>query len=318
LPAGRLEAGAPGTAHLGEGESFIVARRSRALVIVNPAAGRTRSSRRRLDRIVAGLERRGCAAVVHWAGPEAGDAERLAREAGPDIDIVVAAGGDGTINAVANGIALAARDVPLAVLPFGTANVLAREIGLPRDPESLAELIAAGSARPIWLGRTGDRLFLTCASSGFDADIVAAIIPGLKRCFGRLAFAWAIAAGIARYRGHDLAVRCDGGEHAAATVIAVTGRLYAGSWVIAPQANLAEPMLDLVLFRRSGRLAALRYLAALSLGRLSHRADVTLLRCRSASLSAAQPLPVQADGEIVGFLPAALGIAERPLYLVQP
>ena len=319
MPAGRLEAGAPGTAHLAKGESFIVARRSRALVIVNPAAGRTRSSRRRLDRIVAGLERRDCAAVVHWAGPEAGDAERLAREAAPDIDIVVAAGGDGTINAVANGLALAARDVPLAVLPFGTANVLAREIGLPRDPEILAELIAAGSARPIWPGRTGDRLFLTCASSGFDADVVAAIIPGLKRRFGRLAFAWGIAAGIARYRGHELVVRCDRGEHhAAASVIAAKARLYAGSWVIAPQANLAEPLLDLVLFRRSGRLAVLRYLAALSLGRLSHRGDVTLLRCRSASLSAAQPLPVQADGEIVGFLPAALGIAERPLYLVQP
>ena len=218
----------------------------------------------------------------------AGDAERLAREAAPEFDIVVAAGGDGTINAVANGLAMAARDVPLAVLPFGTTNVLAREIGLPRDPESLAQLIAAAPARPIWPGRVGDRLFLTCASSGFDAQVVAAVIPGLKRRFGRLAFAWAIAAGVVRYRARDLVVRCDGSEHAAATVIAAKGRLYAGPWVIAPQANLAEPTLDLILFRRSGRLAVLRYLAALPLGRLPRRADVTLLRCRGASLSAAR------------------------------
>lgn len=287
------------------------------MIIVNPTAGRVRSSRRRLGRVIAALERQGCVAVVRWAGA-AGDAERLARETGPEIDIVVATGGDGTINAVANGLAAAPRDVPLAILPFGTANVLAREIGLSRDPERLAELIAVGEARPIWPGRIGERLFLTCASSGFDAEIVAAVVPGLKRCFGRLAFGWAIALGLVRYRAHDLVVRCNGSEHAAATVIAVTGRLYAGSWIIAPQASLAEPMLDLVLFRRSGRLAALRYLTALLLGRLARRGDVTQLRCRSTTLSAADSLPVQADGEIVGFLPATLAIAERPLYLVQP
>jgi len=118
----------------------------------------------RLDRIVAGLERRGCAAVLHRAAAAA-DIERLAREAGQDCDIVVAAGGDGTINAVANGLALAPRDMPLAVLPLGTANVLAREIGLPRDPDRLAELIVTGAARPIWPGRIGDRLFLTCVGS---------------------------------------------------------------------------------------------------------------------------------------------------------
>jgi diacylglycerol kinase (ATP) len=291
--------------------------RRHALIIVNPSAGRVRSSRRRLDRIIAGLERRGCAVMLQYAAA-AGDAERLAREAGMDIDVVVAAGGDGTLNAVANGLAMAARDVPFAVLPFGTANVLAREIGLPRDPESLTELIAAGPVRPIWPGRIGDRVFLTCASSGFDAELVTAIIPGLKRRFGRLVFAWAIAAGVVRYRARDLVVQCDGSEHAAATVIAAKGRLYAGPWIIAPQANLAEPALDLILFRRSGRLAVLRYLAALPLGRLPRRDDVTLLRCRCASLSAAQPLPVQADGEIVGLLPVRLGIAERPLYLVRP
>jgi len=248
----------------------------------------------------------------------AADIERLAREAPQDCDIVVAAGGDGTINAVANGLVLAPRDMPLAVLPLGTANVLAREIGLPRDPDSLAELIVTGAARPIWPGRIGERLFLTSAGSGFDADVVAAVIPGLKRRFGRLAFAWAIAGRLIRYRAHNLVVTCDGAEYRAATVIAANGRLYAGTWVIAPQAKLAESELDLVLFGRSGRLAALRYLLALPLGRLPRRDDVTYLRCRVASLSAAEPSLVQADGEIAGSLPVTLGVAERPLYLVRP
>ena len=288
------------------------------LVIVNPAAGRVRSSRLRLGRTIAGVRRRGCSVVVQSAGSTAGDTERLAREVEPGIDIVVAAGGDGTINAVANGLALAPREVPLAVLPFGTANVLAREIGLPRDPESLAEMIASGAVSAIWPGRVGDRLFLTCASSGFDAEIVASVRPWLKRHFGRLAFAWAMGVGVVRYRARELVVRCDGGEYRAAAVVAAKSRYYAGSWVVAPQASLAEPGLDLVLLGRSGRLAILRYLLALPFGRLPRRDDVTPLRCRSAGLSAAEPLPVQADGEIVGFLPVTLGVAERPLYLVRP
>jgi YegS/Rv2252/BmrU family lipid kinase len=286
------------------------------LIILNPAAGRSRSSRRRFGRVIAALEGRGCAVVVRRTGPANGDAERLAREAGPEFDILVAAGGDGTINAVANGMAAAPR--PLALLPLGTANVLAREIGLPRRPELLAELIATGPARPIWPGRVGDRLFLVMASSGFDAETVAAVNPRLKRYVGRLAFAWAIVMCLWRYRAADLRVRVDGADHRAVTVIAAKGRSYAGSYVIAPRANLAEPMLDLVLFQRPGRRMVLCCLAALLLGRVHRRSDVTILRSRSALVSGADSFPVQADGEIVARLPVVIAIAEQPLRLVRP
>ncbi len=286
------------------------------LIIVNPMAGRSHSSRHRLDRVVAALERRGCAVVLRRTGPAIGDAERLARAAEADFDIIVAAGGDGTLNAVVNGMEAAKRAV--AFLPLGTANVLAREIGLPRDPERLADLIAAGPARPIWPGRVGDRLFLTTASSGFDAEVVAAVNPRLKRCLGRLAFAWAILGCLWRYRACELAVRVDGVEHRAAAVIAAKGRFYAGAYVIAPRANLAEPILDLVLFQRSGRLAVLRYLAALLLGRVARRKDIRFLRSRAALVSAAEAVPVQADGELIARLPVLIAIAEEPLRLVQP
>src|SRR5207245_2594326 len=184
--------------------------------------GRSRAARRRLARVVAALERRGCAAIVRRAGPEIGDAERLTREAEGNIDIIVAAGGDGTLNAVANGIAGAPR--PVALLPLGTANVLAHEISLPRDPERLAALIAEGPVRAIRLGRVGDRVFLTTASSGFDAETVAAVDPRLKRRLGRVAFAWAILVCLCRYRGGELSVRVDGADHRAAAVIAAKGR----------------------------------------------------------------------------------------------
>jgi diacylglycerol kinase family enzyme len=213
---------------------------------------------------------------------------------------------------------MAAPPRPVALLPFGTANVLAHEIGLPRDPERLAELIASAPARPVWPGQVGDRLFLTMASSGFDAETVAAVNPWLKRHGGRLAFAWAILVGLWRYRERELCVRADGVDHRAATVIAANGRFYAGPHLIAPRSDLAEPMLDLVLFQRAGRRAVLRYLAALLLGTLPRRRDITVLHSREAFVSAAEAVPVQADGEIVARLPVRIGIAERPLSLVRP
>jgi diacylglycerol kinase (ATP) len=299
-------------------------RRRRVLIIANPAAGRSRRGRRRLARVVAALERReGCKVTLRRAGPgpAAGDAERLAREAEPDFDIIVAAGGDGTLNAVVNGLAAAAAmsaPRPIALLPFGSANVLAREIGLPHRAELLAELIAGGNARPVWPGCVGERLFLTMASCGLDAEIVAAVDPRLKRRFGRLAFVWAMVVCLLRYRSCELTVRADGIDYRATGAIAAKGRFYAGPFVIAPQADIAEPVLDLVLFRRSGRFAVLRYLAALLLGRLARRDDILIVRTRGAVISASETVPVQADGELVGFLPVALGIAERPLFLVMP
>jgi YegS/Rv2252/BmrU family lipid kinase len=289
--------------------------RRRALIIINPAAGRSRRTGAWLGQLTQELGALGCDALVRHA-TDPGDVERLARDAKPEFDVIAVGGGDGTINAAVNGTSGSAR--PLALLPLGTANVLAREIGLPRAPAALARLIVFGAARPVWPGRIGDRLFMTMTSSGFDAEIVAAVNPTLKRYLGRIAFAWAIIAALVRYRHHHLIVQTEHGEHRAAMAIATRTRFYAGPFIIAPQASLAEPALDLVLFQRSGRVAAVCYLLALLCGALPGRADVTMLRTRQAHLTAATALAVQADGEIVGSLPSTIGISHRPLMLICP
>lgn len=244
------------------------------------------------------------------------DPERLAREAEPDFDVVVAAGGDGTVNAVLNGLAENPR--PLGVLPLGTANVLAREIELPRDIEAVATLIAEGLPQPVWPGRVGNRLFLTMAGIGFDAEVVAAVDPNLKRRIGRLAFVWAILLRVLHYRRCELRVTVDGVEHRAAAVIAAKGRHYAGPFVLVPEARLADPKLDLVLFRDGGRIAALRYLGALLLGRIRHANGITTLRVQTAEVSTSEPVAIQADGEIVGAAPAEMGVAAQPIMLLRP
>jgi diacylglycerol kinase (ATP) len=288
----------------------------RVLIIVNPSAGARGSATRRLRRVAAALDRRGCMVVLRHASAPAGDVERLAREAEADFDAIVAAGGDGTVNAVANGLTGALR--PIALLPHGTVNLLAREIGLPRQADRLAELIASAPAQPVWPGRVNDRLFMMMASIGFDAEIVASIDPRLKRHAGRLAVVWAMLVRLWHYRPCELMIEIDGAEHRAAGLVAAKGRFYAGPFIVAPKANPAEPVLDLVLLHRAGRIAILGYAAALLFGWLPRSKHITILRARSAVVSGSRNQPVQADGEIVGHLPATIGIAERPLLLIRP
>jgi YegS/Rv2252/BmrU family lipid kinase len=290
--------------------------RRRILIILNPAAGRPRSAARRLRRFIAALERQGCSIVLRRAGSLRSDAERLAREAEADFDAIVSAGGDGTLNAVVNG--LTGSPTPIAVLPLGTVNVLAREIGLPRRSAELATLITESPARPIWPGRIAGRIFLMMASVGFDSETVAGVHLGLKARAGRLAFAWAALIRLWHYRPCELVVRADGIEHRAAGLIAAKGRFYAGPFVVAPDARLAEPSFELVLFRRAGRLAVLRYAAALFLGRIPRLKGVAILRARSVTVTGDRAVPVQADGEIVGQLPLTIEIADQPLFLIQP
>ncbi len=290
--------------------------RRHILIIVNPAAGRARFSERRLRRFVAALERQGCTVVLRRAGPSPGQVERLAGQAEPGFEAIVAAGGDGTISAVVNG--LGDRAVPFGVLPLGSANVLAREIRLPRAPEALASLVVTGPASPIWPGRVGNRAFVMMASAGFDSEIVAALSPELKRRVGQLAFAWGFLVRLWHCPACELTVRADGVEYRAAAVVAAKGRHYAGPFVVAPGADLAEPVLHLVLLDRRGRWAMLRYATALFLGRVPRLGDIAIVRARQASVAGNRALPVQADGEIVGELPITLAVADRPLLLIRP
>ena len=258
-------------------------------------------------------------AVCTTEGP--GDASRLARDADPAFDVIVAAGGDGTVNEVANGVFAASR--PMAVLPLGTGNVLANEIGLPRRPRDLARLIAEGVPQPLWPGRVGDRLFVAMTGIGFDAAVLSALDQQLKRRIGKLAFAWPILCCVCRYRRREFVFGIDGAAHRAASAIIVKGRLYAGRFVVVPGAQVGDRLLHVVLFRGAGRFAILRYLGAMVLGILHRLPDVTILAARRVSIAAGTPetigsCVVETDGEVGGSLPLVVEIAERPLLLVQP
>lgn len=296
----------------------ILAPRRRLLVIHNPAAGWLKT--RRLDRVTAALKAMGCIVEVRRTAGR-GDAERMAREArlGP-WDCLVVAGGDGTINEAVNGLSgNGPGDAPpLAIVPMGTANVLAAEIGLSADPLAIARTIALGPARRVALGTVGDRRFVMMAGIGFDADVVRHVDPRWKRRLGKLAYVMAMAGLLRRFRKQELKVTADGREYRAGSAVLANGRRYGGKFVCAPAASLDRPDLALCLFRADSRLSILRYAAALALGRLHRLRDVTMINARDALVEGIDGAPVQADGDLLGRLPARIAVVPEALSLVFP
>ena len=246
-----------------------------------------------------------------------GDAERLAREAAASgIDLVIAAGGDGTVNEIVNGLAGVERRPVLGVLPLGTANVLARELGLPLDPAMAASALTRATPRPVHLGLVNGRRFTMMAGVGFDARVVAAVRPEAKHRFGRMAYV--SAAGALWARGQDATYRLRIGEASmeVGSVVVAKGRHYAGGFVACPDADLSQPELGLCLLSSSRRGPLLAASLALGLGRIAWAPGVRHLTAPAVQVNGPADEPVQADGDIVGRLPAAFSIAPETVRML--
>ncbi len=284
------------------------------LVIYNPVAGLR--NRRRFRATLRHLAVAGCVVAVLETNAK-GEAESLARAAlDEEFDAIVAAGGDGTINEVAN--ALAGSGKVMGVLPLGTLNVLAAEIGLPTDPRRIAQIIVAGRPRKIHLGRAGERRFSIAAGVGFDAQVAARIKPFAKRHFGRLAYVMRSALELIRYRPSRYSVEIDGQPFVAASVVLANGHYYAGRLAYAPEARLDDPRLHVCLFARPGRWNVVRYRLALLMGRLPKLPDVQVLPAHTVEITGYAGEPVHADGEIVTQLPARFDVAREELAILAP
>jgi len=190
---------------------------------------------------------------------------------------------------------------------------------LPWTARRLAAVIAGGPALPIWPVRADGRLFVVAAGAGFDADVIARVSDRLKARFGKLAFVWAILMQVWHYRACAFVVRsADGAVYRAASVVIANGRFYAGRFVLAREARVADPGFHIVLIHRGGRLAALRYLAAMTIGMLDRLPDVMIVPAQSAVLESAGPARLEADGELAAWLPLTVEVAGDPLLLVYP
>ncbi len=296
------------------------ATRRRLLVIHNPVAGGRRA--RRLGAVLELLEQRHGAAVTLQATGGRGDAEAMARAVAPDaFDAVVAAGGDGTINEVLNGLVARGGDaaVPLGIVPLGTANVLAHELNLPLDAEGVARVLAKGRPLPVHPGVANGRAFAMMAGAGLDARVVERVDPQLKRRIGKGAYAVETLARIAAGGGGPYRVAVDGAEPVeVASVIVAKGHFYGGRFVCAPDARLTDPWLQVCLFPRMGRGNALRYLWGVTAGRLPRFPDYRVLPARRVEIDGPVGEPVQGDGDVIARLPVEIALAPWILSVLVP
>ncbi len=289
-----------------------------AALIYNPLSGRLRWKRQRdLDRATHLLDAYGIR-IVRIPTTGAGSATALAREqVAAGRDLIIACGGDGTVNEVVNG--MAGSRVPLALLPAGTGNVLAKELGLPWDIWRAAEYIPAGEVRRIALGRAGERYFICMAGVGVDANTVYRLSVKTKLSLGMLSYWIESFRQLLEYEFPLFSVRVEGQGFQAALLIVSRTKNYGGPVQLTRRADLFSDEFEVCLFQRRNRFLYLLYFLALQAGLLERFRDVRFLRTRRVEAQPGkQRIQVQVDGELAGTLPMDFVIVPEALSLLVP
>jgi diacylglycerol kinase (ATP) len=288
----------------------------RILVIGNPIAGAGKAESRIRELTGALKSREHQVEIFLTRGP--GDGFQRARTIGPEVERLVVVGGDGTINEVLNGLRDPSR-VPLLHMAAGTANMLARDLGLPTDPGRLAELLERGGIRRIDMGIIGGRRFLLLVSTGFDAMVTEEIRKHRGKTLGYLGYARPILRVISRYRPADLEILVDRNRKLTGTnVMVLNVRHYGGYFVFSETALLDSGHFDVCVFHGRGIVDLIRYGIAGFLKRVSKLPDVTRLSCTRVSISSRKPFPVEVDGDYFGTTPVDIEIKPSAVPVVVP
>ena len=248
-----------------------------------------------------------------------GEAIRLARAAVPAADLVVAAGGDGTVADVATGIL--GSGTPLGIIPTGSTNIVARELGIPRGPRDAARLLfSPHRLARIDVGRHGDRVFLHMAGAGFDSRFFARADRNLKRRVGWVAYLPAAIASL-RLPPSRFTIIADGRETAVTSPLVVVAN---GSSIITPALHLHPKIrfddgwLDVLAFTATAPEDIALTIAQVATMTLDRSSFLFNTRAREVTLHAEPPLPVQLDGDVVDPTPATFSVEPAALAIVAP
>lgn len=303
-----------------------------ALLIYNPTSGRRRHRRfADVEQAAHILKDAGIATeLAPTAAP--GSATEVARKAVERRrGMVIACGGDGTINEIVNG--LAGSDVPMALLPAGTANILAKELGIPWDIRRAARLIPGAAVRRIALGAAfplngnhsdllspKGRFFLSVAGAGPDGAIVNGVHPGLKKNAGIAAYWFEGFRQLFQYSFPEIRIRSAGREHKATIIVVGRTAHYGGPFKITTGATLFEDSFEFVTNSRRSRMGYVACLPSLFFGSLRNMDGVQAWKsCETICEPAgSEPIYAQVDGEPVGPLPVAFRIVPDALSIVTP
>jgi diacylglycerol kinase (ATP) len=297
--------------------------RRRGLLVYNPKAG---GAARRID--ISGVVARSAARgldldAVPTERPRHAT-ELVAARLGSTLDVVAVAGGDGTLGEAAE--ALLGGTIPIAILPAGTTNVVAREYGV-ADADAAEKALFSGKTRPLTVFRAAGRPCVIGAGVGFDARVMAHTVPILKRLFGRTGIGWTATLEWLKYEFP--AIEIEGADangkpfrRQATFVVSANTARYGGNPILSPEADPADDLLDLVLFTSRSRKTLMLFYHHLSGGKAAHLRDegVSRMAVRSftARSKAGYELEVQVDGDGAGMTPVSVGPAAGRVGILVP
>lgn len=291
----------------------------RGVLIYNPTAGQ-RDRRAAMSALINRMREEGLELVNSpTSGP--GDATQMARAfAARGADVVAVCGGDGTVSEAACG--LAGSSVPIAILPGGTSNVLARELGIPLDLEGASALLTTGTPRALRLLAANGRPFLLWAGVGFDARVMRNVRPLWKRRFGR---AGILARGVAEYARYEfprLEATVDDVGYAATFAVVCHARRYAGEWIIAPEASVESASMDVMLFSGTNRRQLLGLFRLLQRRKGGHlrQPEVRVVRGLDVSIRSLEPYAIEAhvDGDAILETPVTCRALRETVSVLTP
>ena len=293
----------------------------KATLISNPRTGRYASRRRPIQELASQLETLGVKVDLQLTsrpGEATEIAKRVARNGSSDV---IVAGGDGTINEAIQG--LAGTDARLAIIPRGTANVLARELGLPLDDEQAIAVAAQGKSRKLYLGVAIDettderRHFVLMAGIGLDASVVGRVQPSLKKRIGKGAFWISGFSHLASWNPSPFTVEIEGRSYVGTFAAIGKGARYGGDLLITPGARLDQPEFEVCIIQTTSRLRYLHLLShAMRAGMPRDNPEVTFVK--ATTVLGRGDAPVQVDGELLGQLPMRFEIAPHSLEIIVP
>lgn len=292
--------------------------RRRFFLIFNPTAG---TSKRAVVATVVGHLRQAGGLVV-WSSAVTAEAAYAAAHVaarGGAFDCVLVAGGDGTIRQVA--AAVANTVTTLGVVPLGTGNVLAHELGLPRTPQAIADLLLHGATVTAELGLANGAPFLLMAGVGFDGRVIAGLDHGLKNRVAKLAYVSPMLAALRRPLDR-LTVTIDGNETRANWAVIANAERYGGAFRMAPSTHVTKPGFVAVLFQAKSKWRHVGHLTALSIGSLGILArqaqSVSMVPCQKVEISSVEPVPAQLDGDAFVTTPLTITRGGGTVTIISP
>jgi YegS/Rv2252/BmrU family lipid kinase len=281
-------------------------------VILNPTARSERA--RRWETRLRAL----CGDALFYATERPGDAEQLARNAvAQGFERIVAAGGDGTVHEVVNGIA--GSEAALGLMPMGTMNVFAAELGLPpNDLGRCWEIVQARQTRLIDLPMANEKYFVQLAGVGLDAQVVKETSLTFKRNFGPLSYLIS-AAQIAGRRPPRLRIEAEEAiAEEGSFVLVGNGRRYGGPFPFFKHAVMDDGLLDVLVFKQLGYIELIKYLQNVIFTSDITTREVEYFQTRRLRVSSEEEVPVELDGELVGGCPVEFQMQARRLKVLAP